>query len=221
MSTPKFIGVYWTRPVPWAGFITLSCDVETAAMQSRTIRYQREAVMRYVKDVRGVLEREVALLELAPDRATTESAAELRQVVAKVSPHAIFISIAFTETRGWRPHPFIREDLPEDRTLALPPDPIMLDGKIFDPIQHFQDWRVQEKLHSGTKELHRATILAALQKVVGQSYPSQAEALNAGGLRTLSGKAWTADNLRKFVLAKHAQQQSELGTGDNQDSHRV
>ena len=198
MSPQKFIGVYWTRPVPWAGFTTLSRDVETAAKQSRTIRYQREVARRYVKEARGVIEREVALLELAPDRATQESAAELRQVVAKASPHAIFISIAFTETRGWRPHPFIREGLPEDRTLALPPDPIMLDGKVFDPIQHFQDWRVQEKLHSGIKELHRARILVALQEVAGQSYPSQAGALNAAGLRTNSGKAWTADNLRKF-----------------------
>ncbi|WP_135433965.1 hypothetical protein [Pseudotabrizicola sediminis] len=200
MSIQQFIGVYWTRPVPWAGFTALSRDVETAAMQSRTIRYQREAVMRYVKDVSGVLECEVALLELAPDRATPESASELRKIVVKASARATFISIAFTETRGWRPHPFIREGLPVDRTLALPPDPIMLDGKIFDPIQHFQNWREHEKLHSGTKELHRATILAALQEVNGRSFPTQAGALNAAGLRTFSGKVWTADNLRKFWI---------------------
>lgn len=106
MSTPKFIGVYWTRPVPWAGFITLSCDVETAAMQSRTIRYQREAVMRYVKDVRGVLEREVALLELAPDRATTESAAELRQVIAKVSPSCHLYQYSIHRNKGLATAPF-------------------------------------------------------------------------------------------------------------------
>jgi len=157
-------------------------------MQSRTIRYQRAAVMRYDKDVSGALENEVALLELAPDRATMESAAELRQVVAKASPRAVFLSIALTESSGWRPHLFIREGLPVDRSLALPPDPIMLDVKIFAPIKHFQDWRVQEKLYAGTKELHRATILVALQGVAGQSYPCQAGALNAAGLRTNSGK---------------------------------
>lgn len=202
MSIQQFVGVYWTRPVPWAGFTSLSSDVETAATQSRTIRYQREVARRYVKNVLGVLEREVALLELAPDRATPESAAELGQVVAKASDRAIFISIAFTETRGWRPHPFIREGLPEDRTLALPPEPIMMDGKEFDPIQHFQEWRVQEKLHSGTKELHRASILVALQEVAGQSYPSQARALNTAGLRTSNGKVWRSDNLRKFMIPR-------------------
>jgi len=59
-------------------------------------------------------------------------------------------------------------------------------------------WRVKEKSHSGTKELHRATILVALQEVAGQSDPRQAGALKAAGLRTNSGKAWTADTLQKF-----------------------
>ena len=202
MSIQKYFGVYWTRPVPWAGFTTLSSDVEIAGNQSRTIRYQREVVRRYVKDVHGFLEGEVALLELAPDRATPESAAELRQVVARASAQAVFVSIAFTETQGWRPHPFIREGLPTDRTLALPPDPVMLDGTSFDPIRHFKDWRIQEKAHSGAKDSHRGTILAVLQALAKQSYPSQANILNAAGLRTHGGKEWNGDNLRKFLLTK-------------------
>lgn len=202
MSIQKYIGVYWTRPVPWAGFTTLSSDVEIASNQSRTIRYQREVVRRYVKEVHGNMEREVALLELAPDRAIPESAAELRQIVAKASSRAIFVSVAFTETNGWRPHPFIRDGLPADRTLALPPDPIMLNGTSFDPIRHFKDWRAQEKAHSGTKGSHRGTILSILQAVSKQSYPSQAKTLNAAGLRTHSGKEWNGDNLRKFLLTK-------------------
>lgn len=107
-----YIGIYWTRPVPWAGLTALSPDVEIAARQSRTIRYQREAVRRYVKEIGGVLAREVALLELAPDRATPESAAELAQVVASAAPEAIFVSVEFSESRGWRPLPFLRDGLP-------------------------------------------------------------------------------------------------------------
>lgn len=199
MLIQNFIGVYWTRPVPWAGFTTLFLDVEIAATQSRTIRYQREVARRYVKDVHGNMEAEVALLELAPDRATPEAAAELHQVVARASRQAIFVSIAFTETQGWRPHPFIRDGLPLDRNLALPPDPVILDGTIFDPIRHFKDWRMQEKAHSAAKDAHRGTILAELQAVSEQSYPNQANTLNETGLRTQSGKNWTGDNLRKFV----------------------
>ena len=192
------IGIYWTRPVPWAGFTVLSPDVEIAARQSRTIRYQREAVRRYVKAVGGVLAYEVALLELAPDRATPESAAELAGVVARAPPEAIFVSVEFSESRGWRPHPFLRDGLPEGRTLALPPEPMLIDGQLFDPIRHFQGWRALEKAHSAGKAAHRAAILAALEGLP-EGWPARAATLNAAGCRTQGGKGWTADNLRKFV----------------------
>jgi hypothetical protein len=92
--------------------------------------------------------------------------------------------------------------LPNDRTLALPPDPIRLNETTFDPIRHFKDWRALEKAHSGAKDSQRGTILAVLQGVAKQSYPSQAKTLNAAGLRTHSGKEWNGDNLRKFLLTK-------------------
>lgn len=43
MSLKKsYIALAWTRPVPWAGFASLSTDIDVAAGQSRTIRYQRD-----------------------------------------------------------------------------------------------------------------------------------------------------------------------------------
>lgn len=193
-----YIGIYWTRPVPWVGFNTLSPDADIAVRQSRTICYQREVVRRYVREAGGVLEHEVALLELAPDRATPESATELARVVAGAAPEAIFISVEFSENRGWRPHPFLRDGLPLGRTLALPPEPILIEGQIFDPIQHFRGWRALEKAHSAGKAGHRAAILAALEGLP-EGWSSRAAALNAAGYRTNGGKGWTADNLRKFA----------------------
>ncbi|KXV23121.1 hypothetical protein, partial [Gluconobacter oxydans] len=74
MSLKKsYVALAWTRPVPWLGFDRFSSDIDAAAMQSRTIRYQRDLIRQYVQDVQGVLEKEVALLELSPDRATLES----------------------------------------------------------------------------------------------------------------------------------------------------
>ena len=42
----RAVGFYWTLPVPWAGFTDLPTDVDEAAAQSRTIRYQRDLIRR-------------------------------------------------------------------------------------------------------------------------------------------------------------------------------
>ncbi len=42
----RFLGLYWTLPVPWAGFTSLPKDAKAAAAQSRTIAYPRERVRR-------------------------------------------------------------------------------------------------------------------------------------------------------------------------------
>ncbi|TWI35197.1 hypothetical protein [Paracoccus sulfuroxidans] len=201
MWKQRFIGIYWTRPVPWAGFTEISPDVDVAITQSRTIHYQCDVIRRYVKEVGGELESEVSLLELAPDRATPESALSLRKVVTTASPEALFLSVEFSATRGWRPHPFIRDGLPSHRTLGLPPDPILMDGKLFDPADHFAKWRATEKGHVDSKSAHRDTVLDALRPQSSRSYQQLATDLNAKNLKTHGGKDWTADNLRKFLGA--------------------
>lgn len=199
MWKQRFIGIYWTRPVPWAGFAELSPDIDVAVTQSRTIRYQRDVIRRYVKEVGGELEREVALLELAPDRATPESALALERIVATASSEAMFLSVEFSAERGWRPHPFIRDGLPSHRTLGLPPDPIPIDGKLFDPAAHFAEWRAAEKDHVQSKPAHRNAILKALEPHSNSTYQQLAADLNSNNLLTHGGKDWTADNLRKFL----------------------
>ena len=51
----RFLGLYWTLPVPWAGFTQLPKDVGAAAKLSRTIAYQRERVRRWVAEEGGDL----------------------------------------------------------------------------------------------------------------------------------------------------------------------
>ena len=41
---PRFVGFYWTLPMPHVGFTKLPRDAEAAAEASQTIRYQRERV---------------------------------------------------------------------------------------------------------------------------------------------------------------------------------
>ncbi|MBF0871521.1 hypothetical protein [Gluconobacter japonicus] len=195
----SYVALTWTRPVPWAGFDRLSSDINAAAKQSRTIRYQRDLIRQYVREVHGVLEKEVALLELAPDRATPESLKILENLVRECSSQATFLSVDFTAAQGWRPQPALRQGIPIERCLALAPDPLLMDGKLFDPQAHFRAWRQNEKAHAQSRPKHRQAILKALVGQEGLSWPKKADLLNAQDLRTHGGKPWTADNLRKFL----------------------
>ncbi|MCH4091432.1 hypothetical protein [Acetobacter sp.] len=195
----SYVALTWTRPVPWAGFDTLSSDIDVAAQQSRTIRYQRDLIRQYVREVNGILEREVALLELEPDRATSESLATLEKLAQECPPNATFLSVDFTAAQGWRPQPALRKGLPPERCVALPPTPMIVDGMLFDPQGHFREWRMREKNHMQSKPEHRQTILRALDRQEGLSLRQQADLLNERHLQTHGGKLWTADNLRKFL----------------------
>lgn len=201
MSLKKsYVALVWTRPVPWLGFDRLSPDIDVAATQSRTIRYQRDLIRQYVREVHGVLEKEIALLELAPDRATPESLKILEHLVRQCSPQAMFLSVDFTAAQGWRPQPALRRGVPVERCLALAPDPLLMDGKLFDPQAHFRAWRQKEKAHVQSRPEHRQAVLEALVGQEGLSWPKKADLLNAQDLRTHGGKPWTADNLRKFWI---------------------
>ena len=46
--------------------------------------------------------------------------------------------------------------------LALTPDPILIDGKLFEPRLHFRAWQTDDKAHRAGKEDHRIRMLAAL-----------------------------------------------------------
>jgi hypothetical protein len=65
-----YLGFYWTLPVNWRNFHSLPANVDDAAKASRTIRYQREVISRYVTEHGGTLAGEIAFIDVQPDRAT-------------------------------------------------------------------------------------------------------------------------------------------------------
>lgn len=199
MKQQSYIGIYWTRPVPRAGFVALSPDADIAAGQSLTIRYQRDLARRHVREAHGRMIHEIALLELAPDRATREGVAEVERVVAASPPEAIFLTADFSSEVNWRPHRFLWAALPPERTQSLAPDPIPIDGRIFDPVRHFRTWQSNDDAHRTGKDAHRAGVLVALAELPDATWAMKAERLNALELRTHGGRLWTGDNLRKFV----------------------
>ena len=206
MHASRYLGFYWTLPVPWAGFGKLPKDVDEAARLSRTIRYQRERVRRWVSDESGELVGEEVFLELAPDRVSDLIVPEVDRVIARCrSEDATLVLVDFSYEFGWRRHGPLwdRLESADVRFEKLDPIELEIDGAVFDPVQHFRGWREIERAHAETKPQRRAALADAIERLGGEhaTHAALAEALNADGQFTPNGKMWTADNLRKFIKA--------------------
>ncbi|WP_313136523.1 hypothetical protein [Paracoccus jeotgali] len=191
-----YFGIYWTYPVPWLGFTRFE-GVDHAARISRTIRYQRDIIRREVAALHGVLAAEAAFIENAPDRGTPEVAAEIAQA-AKARPELVPMLVDFGQVLGWRRHPDLMRLMDDAGAHFAAPDPTFLDGVRFDPAAHFRDWATRWQDHAQRKDSHRQDVLAALAAAPDGGNAALAAYLNGQGLRTHTGKAWSADNLRKF-----------------------
>ena len=77
-----YFGIYWTYPVRWVG-LTRFEDVFHAVSVSRTVRYQREQILRHAASRKRTVRDEAALLENAADRGTIEVAEEIAATVRK------------------------------------------------------------------------------------------------------------------------------------------
>lgn len=197
-----FVAITWTRPVPWAGFTNLPRDAGEAAKASLTIRYQRALIARHVAERNGQIVHELTLFELAPDRSSVEAMAPLRKLVAEAGSSLRYVFVDFAAVAGSRRHRPLIDALAGMKFDALFPDEIMLDGKLFDPIAHFRDWSQRDSVRRLAARTLPAQVQAVIKTVTG-SLGDKARALNAAKLTTSTGKAWTAENLRKF-LAKYS-----------------
>ncbi|MGD9510890.1 MAG: hypothetical protein AB7I59_01010 [Geminicoccaceae bacterium] len=201
------VGFYWTLPVPWAGFTRLPADIDAAAQASRTIRYQRELVRRYAARFDFRLVHEGVFLEVEPDRGSPYILAALAAVASDCRTHsADLLVVDFSEAQGWRSHPPMQDWCAAQGIGLVPvwPDEIELDGAPFDPVEHFRQWRQRQKDWSAAKlERGRHARLRAMQlRQQGLSYRSTAEILNQECFLSLTGRPWTADNLRKLLATR-------------------
>ena len=200
----QFVGFYWTLPVYWAEFRDLPVDITAAAEASKTIRYQRRRVQRYVDEERGELIEEIAFMDVRTDRATEVVEAELRRRVTRYAGAATLVSVAFDLHHRWRHNPYLHAavDAIGIRSMTLTPDPIELDGQLFDPIVHFARWRGRD---AEAKERLRyeanAGLLQALHEIPARRgrWAEIAALLNARNVRSIHGKAWSAEGVRKHT----------------------
>ena len=203
----RHIGFTWTLPVPWAGFTQLPQDPAAAAQASRTIAYQRERIRRWVKEEGGTLVHEEVFLELAPDRVSDQLVQTVEQLQTRCrSEDATLVLVEFWDVYGWRRHGPLAELLDEnaDACILLDPVPLTSAAGHFDPAQHFRTWRALEHTHAAGKEERRADLVQVIaQRQDGHaSLKELADGLNADGLKSPTGKPWSADNLRKFMKGR-------------------
>ncbi|MEI7608502.1 MAG: hypothetical protein WCJ64_14085 [Rhodospirillaceae bacterium] len=206
----KFVGFYWTLPLPQFGFTRLPADAAEAARVSRTIRYQRELAHRHVAEQKGVLVGEFVFLELREDRPSEAVQAELTKALKTCLAHdaqLIFVDFAAGDG-GWRNHPFLfrlTSSAPVS-CLGLLPEPIELDGSSFDPISHFRSSRAAGR-EGASRDERRAALAGLVADVLASidtattipTYSEIAQRLNCNGTLTLGGRDWTAGNIKQFM----------------------
>ena len=202
-----FVGFYWTLPVNWAGFKQLPKSADEAAAKSKTIRYQMERVRRHVKVLGGQLVDECVFMEVAPDRGTDAVVQEIARAAKRCEPsNAILLYVNFSEAFNWRRHPHMLEYLQQTGVAfeGLSPDPLVLDGRLFDPAEHFSAWRKKHRNMAADLKLEamQAMVAAAAQYGVKHgSYREISEDLNQRGIRTVRGNLWTPESVRKSLKA--------------------
>jgi hypothetical protein len=198
------VGFYWTLPVPWAGFTDLPDGIEAAAKASRTIRYQCEAIRRHAKQQGYTLIAEEVFLEISPDRGSDIIQGPLRKIERLCrAQDAVLLYVDFSEVQGWRSHAPMTEWSHRTRISVEPiyPDEILIDAKIFDPHAHFADWRDKQHAWRAGKADRTAAArdLARRLRERGDSYPAIAAALTDSALPSATGKAWSAESVRKLL----------------------
>ena len=210
-----YIGFYWTLPVKWARYYKLPPDLDAALAKSQTIRYQYERIRRYVAEHHGALVDHIHFMDLRPDRGTgavVEALARARERCT--SGKATLAYVDFADSFGWRPHTPMRDYLEEEGfdAIPVPPDPVPIDGKMFCPAKHFQEWRQRHGQHQERRQQALSELIAAAANAPEGPgrYASVARALNARGEGTATGLPWTAANVRK-QLARHGLLQDAEG----------
>ncbi|AWN34389.1 hypothetical protein [Methylobacterium radiodurans] len=202
-----FVAFYWTFPVRWAGFLDLPDDAARAAEASRTVAYQRALARRFVEWENGSLVHEVAAMEVSPDRGTFAIEGDVARAGRLCrEADATLLHVDFHKNGGWRPHPFLGEALSALRgtgvpVLGLPADAIMLDGRPFDPAEHFSLWRVRDAEERDRRRREVPAALAAALAEVPEGrgrWKAVAGLLNEREVPTFGGgTTWTPDNVRK------------------------
>lgn len=78
---------------------------------------------------------------------------------------------------------------------------LIVDGEEFDPYEHFSDWRERQREWTSKKSERTTVARQRASELRAQDVPYQvvADRMNSEGLRSATGKPWTADSVRKLI----------------------
>jgi len=129
--------------------------------------------------------------------------AVLEQLESYCREHsAVLLFVDFSQAQGLRSHAPMTEWAKKTgiETVAIWPEEIKLDGKLFDPGEHFHDWRERQFLWSEgkTDRLSKALSRVIELRLQKQSYEKIAAVLNDERIRSATGKPWTGEMVRKL-----------------------
>lgn len=200
------VGFYWTLPVPWAGFTELPSSIEDAAQHSQTIGFQRKLIHDFALRHGLALVHEAAFLEIDPDRGSTLIHQALDKAAVTCREHAaVLLFVDFSSVQGWRSHEPMLQWLrdAEIETLPIEAQAVSMSGRRFDPFEHFAEWRCKQREWTDGKGERAAVAYAraVALRSSGLKNPAIAQILNEEGVRSLSGRPWSADSVRKFIAS--------------------
>ena len=86
-------------------------------------------------------------------------------------------------------------------TIGIAPVEKFIDSKLFDPGKHFSGWRRRQEEWSAGKEDRVAAALrrARALRAEKMTYDKIARSLESEGLRSATGKRWSAELVRKLL----------------------
>ncbi len=105
--------------------------------------------------------------------------------------------------QGWRGHGPLAEwsRLTQIEVRPVYPGAIGIDGARFDPHAHFAEWRTRQAAWTRGKAERNQLALADARRLSaeGRSNASIAASLNAGHVRSATGKTWMGEGIRKLL----------------------
>jgi hypothetical protein len=168
-----------------------------------------ERVRRWAEENACQFVHEIAYIDTRTDRATDGCKASLDLARQKCADKkALLIYVNFGLAHFWRRNRYIHDHA---ETLGfepcgLAPTPVAIDGKLFDPIKHFEAWRERDRAMKASlhKRADQELLKAYLACGDGPGrYDRIAKWLEVNGVKTATGKReWSADNVRKAINNK-------------------
>ncbi|MGP9819341.1 recombinase family protein [Salinarimonas sp. NSM] len=165
-----------------------------------------ERVRAWARENAVALVDEVPFIDLRTDCVTDACGETLAKARARCNarePLLVYVRFDYG-TSHWRRHPQLDRIARElgYKPIPIEPTPVAVDGTLFDPIRHFEDWRELDAAQRAEfAKRAEAKLIEAAERIVQTRgrYAAIADLLNREGVRSKTGRSWTGETVRKML----------------------